>query len=273
MVKTSNTNFICDILIVRKEVLSITDNHNRTINALNSIDFQDVVKLPYADRKIIFSVISLLKQAKSVKHPQIKVQTSYLQHLSHNDNLSYPKFCSKLDTTNRQLVTAKVSINTKESNGQHIHYIPIFDEIDFSIDTQQVTLSINPQVLPYFTNLSANYFWFLLKDSNNIKSKQNLNLFIYLSHLRYKGIASISMENATKLLNCKPRYTSKNMKRSINKLSSYFKNLKFKPKYIRDHTGKHLSSYLITFNRESFHKSTIKSLSKDIKISDTDLPF
>lgn len=254
-------------------MIFISVDHKRTIVAANRFNFDSIIKMSYPDRKIIFSIFSLMKQLNESNNYTLTIQSNYLRKLSNNTRMRGHAFLQHAIKLCRSLVTTYVLVDESSDNPV---FMPLFSKLVAHKDTQQIELKVNKELLPYFIDLSDNYFWFLLDDSNKIRSRVSLKVFVLLSQYRYLGKVHLSIDDAKQLFNYQGNsrpYLTQSLKRATSRLSPYFKNIKVKAIYQPTNTSQVVTSYLITFNRESFHKSTIKSLSKDIKISDTDLPF
>lgn len=256
-------------------MVSIITERKRTINVDNQYDFTSLADLSFANRKTVFAILSLLKtRDEKGKYPKISINTQYLQRLSDNKSVSKRNFINELEALVKELSTKFIKIT--QEDGQ-IDFIPVFMKISINPSRTYTELWINPMFIKFFVNLKSSYFWFLLEDTNKIKSSMALKLFIKLSQFKYIGKVSLSVKNTKELLGLSSdldsRYVTRKLKYSANKLKPYFNGIKVKSVSIYGSSGNKLSSYTITFARQRFNKNSKPKPNKDIKVTDEQLPF
>ena len=232
-------------------------NGHQTIKVSNQVSFENIIKLTYPYRKLLFTLVYFLKKIKDPQNNQLSLNTDYLRKLSKNTRVRLHKFDTMLVGMQKEANSDKYSIIVNNSQDTRCT-INLFKKIAFSdnpyIDDCNVVFTINPQVLPYFSNLTSNYSWFPLADVLSIRSRQSLAFYQRLAKARYLGITTFSVKEGRILLKGQSNsYISQHLKRLLKPLETYFGKINVKSKYKYSRKGRTVKSYIITFKKDYYY--------------------
>lgn len=233
-------------------------NGHQTIKVSNQVSFENIIKLTYPYRKLLFTLVYFLKRIKDPKDNQLSINTDYLRKLSKNTRVRLHKFDTMLAGMQKEVNSNKYSIIVNSNQDNAPCTINLFKKIAFSdnpyIDDCNAVFTINPQVLPYFSNLTSNYSWFPLLDVLSIRSRQSLAFYQRLSKARYFGITTFSVKEGRILLKGQSNsYIKQHLKRLLKSLEPYFGKINVKSKYKYSSTGRTVKSYTITFKKDYYY--------------------
>lgn len=160
------------------------------------------------------------------------------------------RFKNELDRMSDKLSVLQI----KKRNDKGFVKFTLFPTWESDIDTQTLTVRVNPDFAYLFNDVRKNFTRIELNEFIRLKSKYSKNLYRLLKQYRKSGMYRVSVDVFRERMGCPLSYSNKEFMRTcvapaIKELSQgYFENLKVTPIHEKKR-GAPISAYEFTFSR------------------------
>lgn len=212
-------------------------------NELNLIPLKDFNSV---EIDLFFTICNKLKEKET---EELELPFDDLKRLSNYNQTQLKRFTNDL----KHVYDKVLKLTYTEYSGLSFETFVLFTGYKVDVNTQTLTISINPKLKYILNNITGNFTKFELQELVNIKSTYAKNMFRILKQYKHTGYFKIKTEDFRERLDVPKSYRMSDINKTvftpiINELLPLFPNLRINK--IKAKKGRKIEWIEFTFEKE-----------------------